>query len=110
TALLGILGPGGKDLVSSEDPVHDKNRAMTFGKEAEEKTHISVDSKNPRRALLSVGNEDWPFPIPIIQRDKQWYFDTEAGRREILLRRIGTNELDAIQVCHGYVEAQDEYA
>ena len=57
-----------------------------------------------------VGNDDWPLPIPIVQKEGKWIFDTSAGRREILLRRIGANELDVIQICRGYVEAQKQYA
>jgi hypothetical protein len=57
-----------------------------------------------------VGNEDWPFPVPIVKRGEKWSFDAKAGRQELLYRRIGANELDAIQICHGYVEAQHEYA
>jgi hypothetical protein len=109
-ALKDILGPDGKDLVSSEDSVQDKNRATAFAEKASEKNSVTVDPKNPMRATLSVGNDDWPLPIPIVQREGRWYFDTKAGHREILLRRIGANELDAIQICRGYVEAQEEYA
>jgi len=109
-ALKEILGPDGKDLISSEDSVQDKNRAVTFAEKAREKTTVSVGPKNPARATLFVGNDDWPVPIPIVQRQGKWYFDTKAGREEILLRRIGANELDAIQICRGYVEAQHEYA
>jgi hypothetical protein len=109
-ALQEILGPAGKDLVASDDTVQDKNRASTFAEKAGEKTTVTVDPKNPMRATLFVGNDDWPLPIPIVQRKGRWYFDTKAGREEILLRRIGANELDAIQICRGYVEAQHEYA
>jgi hypothetical protein len=105
-----ILGPDGEDLVSSKDPVQDKNIAAAFAAKASEKNQITVDPKNPSRAILSVGNDDWPLPIPIVKKNGKWSFDTEAGRQEILLRRIGTNELDVIQICRGYVEAQNEYA
>ncbi|HEY2547767.1 MAG TPA: DUF2950 domain-containing protein [Candidatus Acidoferrum sp.] len=108
--LLAILGPQAKDLVSSEDSVQDKNRLMTFAEKAREKNAVTLDPKNPMRATLSVGDDDWPLPIPIVQRGGEWYFDTKAGREEILLRRIGANELDAIQICRGYVEAQHAYA
>jgi len=57
-----------------------------------------------------VGNEDWPFPVPIVKVADKWHFDAKAGRQELLYRRIGSNELDAIEICHGYVEAQYEYA
>jgi hypothetical protein len=105
-----ILGPGGEDLVSSQDPVRDKNIAAAFAEKASEKNQVTVDPKNPSRAILSVGNDDWPLPIPLVKKNGKWSFDTQAGRQEILLRRIGANELDAIQICRGYVEAQDEYA
>jgi hypothetical protein len=109
-ALTEILGPHGKDLVSSEDPVRDKNIAAAFAAKAQEKNQITIDPKNSNRAILSVGNEDWPLPIPLVRKEGKWSFDTRAGRQEILFRRIGANELDAIQICRGYVEAQNAYA
>ena len=109
-SLKEILGPESADLVSSQDPVQDKNRAAAFAALAREKSSIAVNPKNPNRAALLVGNDDWPLPIPIVQKAGKWIFDTNAGRREILLRRIGANELDVIQICRGYVEAQKQYA
>ena len=109
-ALLKILGPDGEDLVSSEDPVRDKNAAVAFAAKAREKNAVVVDPKNSKRATLSVGDDDFPFAIPIVQKKGKWYFDTKAGRQEILFRRIGENELDAITICRGFVEAQKEYA
>jgi hypothetical protein len=109
-ALKDILGPEGDDLVSSEDPVQDKSRAAAFAAKAEEKNQVTVDPKNPKRATLSVGDDDWPLPIPIAKTGTAWIFDTKAGRQEVLFRRIGSNELDAIQICRGYVDAQYEYA
>jgi hypothetical protein len=109
-ALKEILGPDGEDLVASEDSVQDKNRAAAFTAEAQEKNEVEIDPKNPKRAILSVGNDDWPLPIPIVKKGEKWSFDTKAGREEVLLRRIGGNELDTIQICRGYVEAQHEYA
>jgi hypothetical protein len=109
-ALKEILGPGSEDLVSSEDSVQDKNRAAEFVTKAREKTSVSVDPKNPDRAALLVGDDHWPLPIPIVKREGKWIFDTKAGRQEILVRRIGSNELDAIQICRGYIEAQKQYA
>lgn len=109
-ALESILGPGSEDLLASQDPVQDKNRAVEFATMAGEKNSVKVDAKNPNRAILSVGEEDWPLPIPIVNRNGQWYFDSKAGRDELVFRRIGADELDAIQVCRGYVEAQHEYA
>ena len=109
-ALEAILGPGSEDLVASEDTVQDKNRATRFAEMAREKSEIEVDPKNSKRATLSVGNDDWPLPIPIVKRSGKWYFDAKAGREEVLLRRIGANELDVLNICRGYVDAQEEYA
>jgi hypothetical protein len=109
-ALMEILGPDAKDLVSSEDPVRDKNRGLEFAALAREKQSVNLDPNNQGRATLSVGKEDWPFPIPIVKRNGKWYYDSKAGRQEILVRRIGENELDAITICRGFVEAQEEYA
>jgi hypothetical protein len=109
-ALKHILGPHGIDLISSEDPVNDKNIAAAFAKKAHDKQGINIDPTNPGRAMLIVGSDNWPLPIPIVRNNGKWRFDTKAGREEMLFRRIGSNELDAIQICHGYVEAQYEYA
>jgi hypothetical protein len=110
TALKEILGPDSADLVSSEDPVQDKERAVAFAAKAKEKNSIEIDKKDPNRAILSVGNDDLTLPIPMVKRKGKWSFDTKVGRQEILNRRIGANELDAIQICRGFVEAQEEYA
>ena len=109
-ALKEILGPGSEELVASDDPVQDKNRAAAFAAKAREKNAIEVDPKNANRAILSVGNLEWPLPIPLIKRKAKWSFDTKEGRDEILLRRIGANELNALTICRGFVEAQHEYA
>ena len=110
TQLLTIFGPDGKDFVESADPVEDKNNAMAFATEARAKNSISIDPSKPNRAVIIVGETGWPLPVPIVKKNGKWYFDARAGRQEILFRRIGANELDAIQVCRGYVEAQKEYA
>src|SRR6266568_8868428 len=109
-ALTEILGPDSKDILSSEDPVADKNRAFAFAAKAKEKNNVGMDPKNPNRAIITVGNDDFPLPIPIVKNKGKWMFDTKVGREEILNRRIGTNELDAIAICRGFVEAQQEYA
>jgi len=109
-ALMEILGPDARDLVSSENPVEEKSRSTEFAGLAREKRSVTLDPKNRGRATLVVGNDDWPLPIPIVKRDGKWYYDTKAGRQEILFRRIGENELDAIRICRGFVEAQHEYA
>lgn len=105
-----ILGPDGTDLVTSSDPVMDKNRAAEFAAKAKEKKSIDLDPKNPNKATLTVGNDDFPVPVPIVQRKGKWVFDTKAGRDEILRRRIGANELDALEICRGFADAQEEYA
>jgi hypothetical protein len=109
-SLLEILGPDGKDLVSSADPVADKQSAQEFASKAQAKHSVVINPKNPKVATVLFGDDDWPGPIPIVERAGKWYFDSKAGREEVLFRRIGTNELDAIEVCHGFVEAQEEYA
>jgi hypothetical protein len=105
-----ILGPDSEDIVSSDDPVMDKNRAQAFAAKANEKNSIEIDKKNPNRAILLVGNDDFPLPIPIVKHKGKWSFDTKVGREEILNRRIGENELNAIEICRGFDEAQHEYA
>jgi len=110
SALTLILGPQGEHLVASEDAVRDKNIATEFAAKARQKNSVTIDPKNPNRAILVVGNDDFPMPIPIVKRNGVWLFDTQAGRQEVLYRRIGSNELDAIEICRGYVEAQHEYA
>ncbi|HEX4824405.1 MAG TPA: DUF2950 domain-containing protein [Candidatus Polarisedimenticolaceae bacterium] len=109
-ALMEILGPEGKDLVGSGDAVMDKNQAAEFAKQARVKLGITPDPKNASRATIVIGEQDWPMPIPVVKQASGWRFDTVAGKKEILYRRVGRNELDAIEVCRGYVEAQEEYA
>jgi Protein of unknown function (DUF2950) len=106
--LLTVLGRDGADIVSSGDPVADasaRNRVV----EAYDAKHQVVMEGNDK-AVLVIGREDWPFPIPLVRKDGSWRFDTAAGREEILYRRIGRNELDAIETCLAYVDAQQEYA
>jgi len=109
TALNEILGPDSYDIVHTGEPARDREVAKEFASLARAKTNVSAP-KNARRAFLLVGDDDWPFPVPIVKVASGWAFDTNAGRREILLRRIGGNELSAIEICRGYVEAQHEYA
>jgi Protein of unknown function (DUF2950) len=108
--LTQILGPDAEDLLASEDPVRDKNNAAEFAAKASQNTEVKVNPNNSLQATVLVGEDDWPLPIPIIKKGNDWYFDTKAGREEMLLRRIGSNELDAIEICRGYVDAQLEYA
>ena len=109
-ALMAIFGPDGKDFVAGGDQVRDKNNAIDFGKEAGAKNSVEISKSNPNQATIIVGEEEWPLPVPLVKKNGKWYFNAKAGRQEILFRRIGANELDAITVCRGYVEAQKEYA
>jgi hypothetical protein len=109
-AIVQIFGPSAKDILFTGEPPRDRQRAADFAAEAKEKTTISMDPKNKDRAFLIVGKEDWPFPVPLEKKGGKWSFDIQAGRQELLYRRIGANELDAITICRGYVEAQYDYA
>jgi hypothetical protein len=109
-ALEEIFGPDGDDIVLSGEYPQDRQRAVDFAAEAREKKSVSMDPKTGSRAFVLVGNEDWPFPVPIVKVNGKWSFDAKAGRQELLYRRIGSNELDAIDICDGYVEAQYDYA
>jgi len=108
--LIKIFGPAGEDYISSADPVRDKNTMVRFAEMGRTKNTLQKDPKKPNTAVLVVGNEDFPFAVPLVNKGGKWSFDSAAGHKEILFRRIGENELDAIQVCRGYVEAQREYA
>lgn len=98
------------DVVLSGDYVQDQDRAADFAAMARKKMRISMDPNTKTRAVLLVGDDGWPFPIPLVKRASRWTFDAAAGRQELLNCRIGRNELDAIGICRGYVEAQHEYA
>jgi hypothetical protein len=108
--LAEIFGANGEDVYLTGEYPQDRQRALDFAAQAREKESVSMDPKTGTRAFLLVGNEDWPFPVPIAKVGDKWSFDSRAGRQELLFRRIGSNELDAIEICHGYVEAQHEYA
>jgi len=109
-ALADIFGASGEDIYLTGEYPQDRQRALDFAAQAREKERVSVDPTTGNRAFLLVGDEDWPFPVPIVKVGDKWSFDSKAGRQELLYRRIGSNELDAIDVCRGYVEAQYEYA
>ena len=109
-ALKEILGPDSEDIVTSEDQVADKNRATTFANKAKEKTSVEVTKTDPNRAIIVVGNDDYPLPIPLLKEKGKWCFDCKMGREEILNRRVGADELNAINICRGFAEAEHEYA
>jgi len=106
--LAAIFGPAGAKLLNSGDPVADKRGRTRFVAAYDEAHKLELDGSD--KAILIVGGDEWPFPIPIIREHKRWHFDTKAGAEEILNRRIGRNELKVIQICRAYVAAQREYA
>ena len=109
-ALTAILGPNSYDIIHTGEPARDREVAQKFAEQARIKTSVKLQPKNPRRAILEIGEDDWPFAVPIVKVGSTWSFDSVAGRQELLYRRIGSNELDVIMICRSYVEAQHEYA
>jgi len=105
-ALDQIFGPSSKDLLSG-DAVQDAAESEEFTKHVAEKT--SLVKENDSKVIIYLGNENWPYPIPLAKKNGQWFFDTEAGKEEVLNRRIGEDELTAMLVCRTYVKAQREY-
>jgi hypothetical protein len=105
--MLALLGRGATPLISSGDPVADREASERFVRRYEESHHLTHSSDT--QAILEIGKEEWPFPIPLVKDKAGWRFDTAAGKEEILNRRIGNNELSAIQSCLAYVDAQREY-
>ena len=106
-ALLQVLGPEARSLVVSGDPVVDRHERDYVVRAYEEAHRLAMSGET--KAVLQVGNDDWPFPIPLVKNDAGWSFDIQAGKEEILNRRIGRDELAAIEVCRAYVDAQREY-
>jgi hypothetical protein len=109
-ALQQIFGPDGDDIIFSGEFAQDRKHAADFAAEARTKQSVAVDPKTGNRAFVLIGAADWPFPVPLVKRGVKWAFDSDAGQQELMYRRIGANELDAIDICHGYVEAQRAYA
>lgn len=105
--LLKILGPDGKDLIWSGDVVSDQQRREMFVKAYDAQHRIDAEGD---KKILVIGEKQWPFPIPLIEQNGKWLFDTAAGKEEILNRRVGRNELDTIQTMLAIVDAQREYA
>jgi len=108
--LTKIFGSTPEKFISSGDTVQDKALVAAFADRARTKNSIQKDPQKPTRAVVVIGADDYPFPVPLVKKSGKWYFDSVAGATEIRNRRIGTNELDAISVCRGYVGAQEEYA
>jgi hypothetical protein len=108
--LVQLFGPDGKDILDSGDPAQDKDLRAEFARSAHEKLQIEQDPTNPDRATFAVGEQDWPFPVPLVREGERWRLDPRSGRLEILARRVGRNELNAMDICRAYVEAQLQYA
>ena len=106
--MLRVLGSDGEDVISSGDDVADKESRERFTTAYGARHSVKIEGD--KKAVMILGNDDFPFPIPLMKKKAGWEFDTSAGRLEILYRRIGRNELDAIQTCLAYVDAQNEYA
>jgi hypothetical protein len=107
-AMLAILGPSGKELVSSGDEAEDSDSRATFAKRYQEMHRLVKEQDGT--TILYIGAHNWPTPIPLVQKASVWYFDTDAGKKEILYRRIGRNEISAIRISQELVAAQKEYA
>ena len=107
-ALLAIFGPEGKELIDSSEPATARQNQQVFAVAVREKWHL--EDAAPDRKTLVIGNEDWPFPVPLVKAGNGWRFDTAAGKEEVLARRIGRNELAAIDATRAYVTAQRRYA
>ena len=107
-AALVVLGLSGGDIISSGDKVSDDHARARFVSAYDAKHEIKMEGDD--KATLIIGDKNYPFPIPLVRKADKWSFDSEAGRIEILARRIGHNELDTIQTALAYVDAQDEYA
>ena len=106
--MLDILGPDGKQIISSGDETEDANSRANFVKRYQEMHRLVKEPDGT--SVLYIGAHNWPAPIPLVHKGNSWYFDTEAGKKEILYRRIGRNELSAIRVCQELVVAQKEYS
>jgi len=106
-ALMEILGPDGKQIVSSGDEIQDAENHANFAKRYQEMHRLVREPDG--NTILYIGAENWPAPIPLKNKGNSWYFDTEAGIKEIVYRRVGRNEMSAIKICEGLAAAQKEY-
>jgi hypothetical protein len=109
-SLIELLGPQAAEVLHSGDPVEDKKLVQQFNERAAQKMKLVPDELNGHHMEMLVGEEDWPVAIPLVEKNGKWYFDVLEGKAEIRRRVIGGNELDVIEICHGYVEAQELYA
>lgn len=107
-AMLEILGPDGKQIISSGDETEDANSRADIVRRYQEMHRLVKEPDGT--TVLYIGAHNWPAPIPLMNKGKLWYFDTEAGKKEILYRRVGRNEMSAIRICQELVAAQKEYS
>jgi hypothetical protein len=108
--LAAIFGSSAKGILSSGNAKQDLDEQNEFARLARAKHRLEMSPMNRNRAILAIGDEDWPFPVPIVRTNGKWSFDASETPAEMHARRIGTHELDAIEICHGYVEAQMKYS
>jgi hypothetical protein len=108
--LNAIFGATGKNILTSGDPARDKAEREEFVRIAKSKHELQHDAMDRNRMILSIGADDWPFPVPIVKKDGVWTFDSSMGAKAMRARRIGANELDAIEICAGFVSAEHAHA
>jgi hypothetical protein len=106
--MLDILGADGKQIVSSGDEAEDAESRANFASKYQEMHRLAKEADGS--TVLYIGAKNWPTPIPLMNKGGSWYFDTEAGKKEILFRRVGRNEMSAIRVCQELVAAEKEYS
>ncbi len=109
-AVKKIFGAGNAGALSSGKTAQDEQERKEFSEMAASKHVLEPDPMNKNRMILSVGEDDWPFPAPIVKKNGKWGFATDEAKMELRVRRIGANELDVVEVCMGYVEAQEQFA
>lgn len=109
-ALAALFGPNGHQILTSGNPQQDQTERQEFAQSAARKHQLEPSTLNRNVMILVVGNQDWPFPVPIVRTNGKWSFDTAQGAIEMQARKIGADELDAIEICSGYVDAQQAYA
>jgi hypothetical protein len=110
TQLAAIFGPQGNAILTSGNAARDRADQAEFSQLAAAKYRLIADPRNSNRVILAIGDADWPFPVPIVGSNGDWRFDASETEAEMQARRIGADELDAIEICAGYVEAQRKYA
>jgi hypothetical protein len=109
-ALLQLFAPNGKELLITGDTAGDAQARARFTDLAHKKMVLAPDPADPNKIFILAGDRDWPFPVPLIQKNGLWMFDSSEGKKEVLARYIGAHELSAIDICRGYVAAQNQYA